>query len=323
MRSSGTVEGQWRLVIGSEVELDRDDRTCADDDECSSHVTECAVSQDLGHDALSENSDHDDCNEGDGFVDEGDGVVECYRCSEAEGTQFRFCRVKDLKDLNPKMFENLDNSDEIVLAYIVLNIAATCVNSKATIAEGEMCSRASFNAFKILLQPDHVDTIAGLDSLAFFLNRLGKKEEAGQCYEECFLRRKTKLGIEHLDTRKTRIKLKNLRKTQVTKPPTDFWKTSWWDEDGFTRPKLVDYAKQCPKGHALAPRPPDLPLEPIYCRVCHADGQQALRWYMCRDDVSCCRKYAVCQACVDHLSSAPAPCISDEDAFMTVRCKLF
>ena len=93
--------------------------------------------------------------------------------------------------------------------------------------------------------------------------------------------------------------------------------TSWWDEDGVTRPKVVNYATQCPKGHLLALRPPDLAPEPIYCRVCH--GQQASRWYICQDDISCCRNYAVCQDCIDHLSSAPAPCISNEDVYMTVR----
>jgi hypothetical protein len=95
------------------------------------------------------------------------------------------------------------------------------------------------------------------------------------------------------------------------------------DEDGRVCPKSVDYATQCPKGHALAPCAggggggggADL-----ICRVCHGCRQRehALQWCVC-SVAGCCGGYAVCEACVTALGSAPAAGAGGDDFPSVVR----
>jgi hypothetical protein len=88
-------------------------------------------------------------------------------------------------------------------------------------------------------------------------------------------------------------------------PPLNF-ATEWLDEDGRVCPKNVDYATQCPKGHALtpldgggAPQAQQASGADVMCRVCHASTprQHACEWLVC-GVVGCCGGYAVCAACV-------------------------
>ena len=87
-------------------------------------------------------------------------------------------------------------------------------------------------------------------------------------------------------------------------PPLNF-ATEWLDEDGRVCPKNVDYATQCPKGHALAPLDGGGAPQTQYasgtdvmCRVCHASTprQHAREWLVC-GVAGCCGGYAVCAAC--------------------------
>jgi hypothetical protein len=81
-------------------------------------------------------------------------------------------------------------------------------------------------------------------------------------------------------------------------PPLNF-ATEWLDEDGRVCPKNVDYATQCPKGHALTPLDGGGGGADVMCRVCHASTprQHAREWLVC-SVAACCGGYAVCAACV-------------------------
>jgi hypothetical protein len=76
----------------------------------------------------------------------------------------------------------------------------------------------------------------------------------------------------------------------------------WLDEFGCICPKAVDYASQCPKGHALVPftgGDGGASAQPLMCRVCHthAESEQAPQWLVC-STTGCCAGYAVCNCCV-------------------------
>jgi len=83
----------------------------------------------------------------------------------------------------------------------------------------------------------------------------------------------------------------------------------WLDEFGCICPKTVDYASQCPKGHALVPFPGGdggASAQRLMCRVCHthAESEQAPLWLVC-SATGCCAGYAVCDCCVRALQQAP------------------
>jgi hypothetical protein len=85
--------------------------------------------------------------------------------------------------------------------------------------------------------------------------------------------------------------------------------TEWLDEDGRVCRKNVDYATQCPKGHALVPldgggvpqaqQAQQASGAVVMCRVCNASTsrQHAREWLVC-SVAGCCGRYAVCAACV-------------------------
>ena len=120
-----------------------------------------------------------------------------------------------------------------------------------------------------------------------------------------------------------------------TLPPAINFATEWLDEDGDVCPKNVDYATQCPKGHALAPffcsggpqaqQPSD--ADDVICRVCHGSTQRqhACDWLVC-SVAACCGGYAVCTACVTVLGSARGPAAARRDDFcmmvMPLACEL-
>ena len=88
--------------------------------------------------------------------------------------------------------------------------------------------------------------------------------------------------------------------------------TEWLDEEGIICPKMVDYATQCPKGHALvalADSGCSPAQQPLICRVCHTSAgtgrDEALQWVGC-SVANCCAGYAVCDACITQLQQAPA-----------------
>jgi hypothetical protein len=118
-------------------------------------------------------------------------------------------------------------------------------------------------------------------------------------------------------------------------PPAINFATEWLDEDGNVCPKNVDYATQCPKGHALAPfvcsggpqaqQPSD--ADDVICRVCHGSTQRqhACDWLVC-SVAACCGGYAVCAACVTALGSARGAAAARPDDFcmmvMPLACEL-
>jgi len=74
--------------------------------------------------------------------------------------------------------------------------------------------------------------------------------------------------------------------------------TEWLDELGCVCPKAVDYASQCPKGHALAPLAGGgcgAAAQRVMCRICHthAESEQAALWLVC-SVAGCCAGYASC-----------------------------
>jgi hypothetical protein len=89
--------------------------------------------------------------------------------------------------------------------------------------------------------------------------------------------------------------------------------TEWLDEDGRVCPKNVDYATQCPKGHALMPLGGSGGAD-VMCRVCHASTprQHACEWLAC-SVAGCCGGYAVCAACACALDRADAADAASED----------
>ena len=110
--------------------------------------------------------------------------------------------------------------------------------------------------------------------------------------------------------------------------------TEWLDEDGRVCPKSVDYATQCPKGHALAPlvcsgdpQPQQTSDADVICRVCHGltQRQHARDWLQC-SVAACCGGYAVCAACVIELYSARGAAAASPDDFcmlvMLLACEL-
>jgi hypothetical protein len=111
--------------------------------------------------------------------------------------------------------------------------------------------------------------------------------------------------------------------------------TEWLDELGCVCPKAVDYASQCPKGHALVPFAAFSVAVRVYqmrhaggicgaleediiishiCRICHtrAECEQAKKhWLMC-SVAGCCAGYTVCDGCVRALHQAPAAVAAGE-----------
>jgi hypothetical protein len=99
--------------------------------------------------------------------------------------------------------------------------------------------------------------------------------------------------------------------------------TEWLDEDGRVCAKNVDYATQCPKGHALAPfvcsgdpQPQQTSGADVICRVCHGSTQRqhARNWLVC-SVAACCGGYAVCAGCVIELGRARGAAAASADDF--------
>ena len=102
-------------------------------------------------------------------------------------------------------------------------------------------------------------------------------------------------------------------------PPLNF-ATEWLDEDGRVCPKNVDYATQCPKGHALTPLGGGGGAD-VMCRVCHASTlrQHACQWLVC-SVACCCGGYAVCAACVALLACSRKAVAALADDFCMMVC---
>jgi hypothetical protein len=90
--------------------------------------------------------------------------------------------------------------------------------------------------------------------------------------------------------------------------------TEWLDELGKICPKNVDYATQCPKGHALISFDGSCAAETqqqgdaeVTCRCCDITSQRKLAhlWRTCSVS-GCCGGYAVCIACASALVSPTA-----------------
>jgi hypothetical protein len=103
-------------------------------------------------------------------------------------------------------------------------------------------------------------------------------------------------------------------------PPNVNFATEWLDEHGCVCPKAVDYATQCPKGHALAPfADGGVSSHRLMCRICHAftEREHALQWLVC-SVTECCGGYAVCGGCAVALQQAPAAVVDRDDLFSLV-----
>ena len=106
--------------------------------------------------------------------------------------------------------------------------------------------------------------------------------------------------------------------------------TEWLDEDGRVCPKNVDYATQCPKGHALVSvslgggggaEAQQASGADVMCRVCHASTprQHACEWLVC-SVTGCCGGYAVCAACVGLLACSRQAVAAIADDFCMMVC---
>jgi hypothetical protein len=117
-------------------------------------------------------------------------------------------------------------------------------------------------------------------------------------------------------------------------PPAINFATEWLDEDGRVCAKNVDYATQCPKGHALAPfvcsgdpQAQQAIDADLICRVCHCSTQrpQARVWLVC-SVTACCGNYAVCAGCVMELGRARRAAAAGPDDFcmmvMLLACEV-
>ena len=101
--------------------------------------------------------------------------------------------------------------------------------------------------------------------------------------------------------------------------------TEWLDENGRVCPKVVDYATQCPKGHALVPYTCDgmsALAQRLMCRICHAftEHERALQWLVC-SVTGCCAQYAVCSSCLSVLQQAPLASAAG-DNFPSLVCTI-
>jgi hypothetical protein len=95
-----------------------------------------------------------------------------------------------------------------------------------------------------------------------------------------------------------------------TVTPAINFATEWLDEHGNVCLKAVDYASQCPKGHALvafADGGGDASAQRVMCRVCHVitEREHTSQWRAC-SVTGCCSGYAVCQRCASALQEPPA-----------------
>ncbi len=103
--------------------------------------------------------------------------------------------------------------------------------------------------------------------------------------------------------------------------------TEWLDEDGHVCPKNVDYATQCPKGHALQPLVAGdgsaQAQQSLMCRVCHSftDRERASQWLVC-GVTGCCGGYVVCDSCIRTLRDAPAAGAAGDDFPMMVSLSI-
>jgi hypothetical protein len=73
--------------------------------------------------------------------------------------------------------------------------------------------------------------------------------------------------------------------------------TEWVDENGVVCPKIVNFARQCPKGHELGST---CSSAQRLCRMCHCysrGSDEACRWLVCSVVEGCCGGYAVCDKC--------------------------
>jgi hypothetical protein len=97
--------------------------------------------------------------------------------------------------------------------------------------------------------------------------------------------------------------------------------TEWLDELGCVCPKAVDYASQCPKGHALAAfsNGSGASAVRLTCRICHTFTERdgASQWLVC-SAMGCCAGYAVCDCCVRALQQAPAAAAGDDDGLSSL-----
>jgi hypothetical protein len=92
-----------------------------------------------------------------------------------------------------------------------------------------------------------------------------------------------------LDVIVPRAKLKVIPKHNLS--------TEWVDENGVVCPKNVNFACQCPKGHALGSA---CSSARRLCRMCHCYSSgcdEACRWLVCSVVEGCCGGYAVCDKC--------------------------
>jgi hypothetical protein len=105
--------------------------------------------------------------------------------------------------------------------------------------------------------------------------------------------------------------------------------TEWLDKDGRVCPKNVDYATQCPKGHALVSlggggggaQAQQASGADVMCRVCHASTprQHAFEWLVC-GVAGCCGGYAVCASCVGLLACSRKAVAAIADDFCMMVC---
>jgi hypothetical protein len=107
--------------------------------------------------------------------------------------------------------------------------------------------------------------------------------------------------------------------SKIQTPTVSDFATQWLDDLGCICPKAVDYASQCPKGHALvafAGGGGVASAQLVMCRVCHGSTQHqhARGWLTC-SVAGCCAGYAVCADCVAVFGSAHKDSAASADNF--------
>ncbi len=104
--------------------------------------------------------------------------------------------------------------------------------------------------------------------------------------------------------------------------PSHNFSTEWLDENGRVWPKIVDFSRQCAKGHPLAALG-DCGVGRsglrLMCRMCHSfcerDCGEAAGWLMCSVNEDCCGYYAVCSSCgLVSSTAAVVPTSSDDSS---------
>ncbi len=191
-------------------------------------------------------------------------------------------------------------------------IAATVPPSAITMSGGGMSCPQGHACFPCTYNKGHTCDL-GDDPLysAACQQRLQAGEQGFRCdacdFDVCLTCCKAVTATAHIDAL---VQAPPIDSNTSAAAPSINFATEWLDEHGRVCAKAVDYATQCPKGHALAHFAQGgghAPAQRLMCRVCHAfeERERASQWLVC-SVTECCAGYAVCNCCASAVQQAPA-----------------